>query len=87
MKIEAKQINEWVKKAYDNAVKHGWHEEEKSNTHWLIMACTEVSEAVLADSKGRYMNDLDKEGLNEVLTKEDAKNRSTNTILIQSKEK
>lgn len=67
MKIEAKQINEWVKKAYDNAVKHGWHEEEKSNAHWLMMVCTEVAEAVQADRKGRYMDDLDKEGLKTVL--------------------
>lgn len=67
MKIEAKQINEWVKKAYDNAVKHGWHEEKKSKAHWLMMICTEVAEAVQADRKGRYMNDLDKEGLKTVL--------------------
>lgn len=67
MKIEAKQINEWVKKAYDNAVNHGWHEEEKSNAHWLMMVCTEVAEAVQADRKGRYMDDLDKEGLKTVL--------------------
>ena len=67
MKIEAKQINEWVKKAYDNAVKHGWHEEEKSNAHWLMMVCTEVTEAVQADRKGNYMDDLDKEGLKTVL--------------------
>jgi hypothetical protein len=67
MKIEAKQINEWVKKAYDNAVKHGWHEEEKSNAHWLMMVCTEVAEAVQADRKGNYMDDLDKEGLKTVL--------------------
>lgn len=70
MKIEAKQINEWVKKAYDNAVKHGWHEEEKSNAHWLMMACTEVAEAVQADRKGNYMDDLDKEGLKTVLAKD-----------------
>jgi hypothetical protein len=67
MKIEAKQINEWVKKAYDNAVKHGWHEEEKSNAHWLMMVCTEVAEAVQADRKGNYMDDLDKECLKTVL--------------------
>lgn len=67
MKIEAKQINEWVKRAYDNAVKHGWHEEEKSNAHWLMMVCTEVAEAVQADRKGNYMDDLDKEGLKTVL--------------------
>ena len=40
MKIEAKLINERAKKAFDNAVKHGWHEEEKSNAHWLMMVCT-----------------------------------------------
>lgn len=67
MKIEAKQINEWVKKAYDNAVKHGWHEEKKPKAHWLMMICTEVAEAVQADRKGRYMDDLDKEGLKTVL--------------------
>lgn len=67
MKIEAKQINEWVKKAYDNAVKHGWHEEEKSNAHWLMMVCTEVAKAVQADRKGHYMDDLDEEGLKTVL--------------------
>ena len=67
MKIEAKQINEWVKKAYDNAVKHGWHEEEKSNAHWLMMVCTEVAEAVQADRNGRWMDDLDKSGLDCVI--------------------
>lgn len=67
MKIEAKQINEWVKKTYDNAVKHGWHEKEKSNSHWLMMVCTEVAEAVQADRQERWMDDLDKEGLKTVL--------------------
>jgi hypothetical protein len=67
MKIKAKQINKWVKKAYDNAVKHGWHEEEKSNAHWLMMVCTEVAEAIQADRKGNYMDELDKEGLKTVL--------------------
>lgn len=67
MKIKAKQINKWVKKAYDNAVKHGWHEEEKSNAHWLMMVCTEVAEVIQADRKGNYMDELDKEGLKTVL--------------------
>lgn len=67
MKIEAKQINEWVLRAYDNAVKHGWHKEEKSNAHWLMMVLTEVAEAVQAGRKGAYMDDLDKEGLVTVL--------------------
>lgn len=67
MKIKAKQINKWVKKAYDNAIKHGWHEEEKTNAHWLMMVCTEVAEAIQADRKGNYMDELDKEGLKTVL--------------------
>lgn len=67
MRIESKQIKEWVKRAYDNAVKHGWHDEYKSNAHCLMMVCTEVAEAVQADRKGRYMNDLDREGLRTVL--------------------
>lgn len=67
MIIESNQIKEWVKRAYDNAVKHGWHNENKSNAHWLMMVCTEVAEAVQADRKGRYMNNLDKEGLRTVL--------------------
>lgn len=67
MIIESKQINEWVKRAYDNAVKHGWHNENKSNAHFLMMVCTEVAEAVQADRKCRYMNNLDKEGLRTVL--------------------
>lgn len=29
MIIEGKQIQEWVERAYNNAVKHGWHEEKK----------------------------------------------------------
>lgn len=69
MKIEAKQINEWAERAYNNAVKHGWHEKEKSNAHWMMMVCTEVAEAVQSDRKGRRMNELDKEGLKSVLAK------------------
>ena len=87
MKIEAKQINEWVKRAYDNAVKHGWHEEEKSNAHWLMMVCTEVAEAVQADRKGNYMDDLDKEGLKTVLPTTMVAVCSINTTLIPSREK
>lgn len=66
-KIEAKQINEWAQRAYSNAVKHGWHNDPKPISHWLMMTCTEVAEAVEADRKGKYMDELDKDGLNTVL--------------------
>ena len=67
MVIEGNQINEWIERAFKNAVRHGWHEEEKPTIHWLMMIITEVSEAIQADRKGRWMDDLDKSGLKCVL--------------------
>lgn len=37
--------------AYSIAVSHGWHDEEKSNEHWLMLIVTELCEAVEADRK------------------------------------
>lgn len=67
MVIEGKQVKEWVERAYNNAVKHGWHEEKKPTAHWIMMISTEVTEAVQADRNGRYMDDLDKSGLDCVI--------------------
>ena len=52
MKIEAKQINEWVQKAYKNAVKHGWHEEEKTNAHWLMRLVLKFQRQYKLTAKG-----------------------------------
>ena len=67
MVIKGKQVKEWVERAYNNAVKHGWHEEKKPTAHWIMMISTEVTEAVQADRKGRWMDDLDKSGLDCVI--------------------
>ena len=67
MVIEGKQVKEWVERAYNNAVKHGWHEEKKPTAHWVMMISTEVTEAVQADRNGRWMDDLDKSGLDCVI--------------------
>ena len=67
MVIEGKQIKEWVERAYNNAAKHGWYEVKKPTTHWVMMISTEVTEAVQADRKGRWMDDLDKSGLDCVI--------------------
>lgn len=67
MIIEGKQIKEWVERAYNNAVKHGWYEKKKPTAHWVMMISTEVTEAVQADRKGRWMDDLDKSGLDCVI--------------------
>ena len=67
MVIKGKQVKEWVERAYNNSVKHGWHEEKKPTAHWVMMISTEVTEAVQADRNGRYMNALDKSGLDCVI--------------------
>lgn len=45
-------FNELRDRAYDIAVRHGWHEEEKPMEHWLCLIIGELSEAVEADRKG-----------------------------------
>lgn len=66
-KIDKEQINAWIKRSYDNAKKHGWHDEEKSDKHWLMMIGTEIAEAVQADRKGRWFDEFTKSGLECVL--------------------
>lgn len=48
-------------------MKHGWHEEKKPAAHWVMMISTEVTEAVQADRKGRWMDELDKSELDCVI--------------------
>lgn len=45
-------LNKLRDKAYKCAVAHGWHEEKKSNRHWLCLVISELMEAVEADRKG-----------------------------------
>lgn len=48
------KLNELRDKAYQNAVVHGWHEEDKSDSHWLCLVISELMEAVEADRKNRH---------------------------------
>lgn len=48
-----KDLNELRDRAYKTACEHGFHEEELSDMHLLMLAITELSEAVEADRKGR----------------------------------
>lgn len=52
------KLNELRDKAYQNAVAHGWHEEDKSDSHWLCLVISELMEAVEADRKGKH-SDID----------------------------
>ena len=48
-----KALNILKDRAYNNAVAHGWHEEDLSNEHFLCLVISELMEAVEADRKGQ----------------------------------
>lgn len=52
--INETEMNSIRDRVYQNAVNHGWHEEEKSIEHWLCMVMSELMEAVNADRKDKY---------------------------------
>ncbi len=45
--------DEYVKRAYETACKHGFHDKDLPLAHWLMLAITEVSEMVEADRNGK----------------------------------
>jgi len=49
-----KNLNELRDRAYKTACEHGFHEDELSDRHFLMLVITELSEAIEADRKGRY---------------------------------
>lgn len=63
------ELNILRDRAYKTACEHGFHEEELSDKHCLMLVITELSEAVEADRKGRrcdivYYKFLSKEHIN-----------------------
>ena len=61
-------LNELRDKAYETAVKHGWHKESKSSEQCLCLVVSELMEAVEADRKNkhadrsRFKSDYEDEG-------------------------
>lgn len=47
-------LNKLAKEAYETAREHGWHDEEHSDEHWLMLILTEIAEAVNADRKDKH---------------------------------
>lgn len=47
-------LNKLAEEAYAIARKNGWHGEEHSDEHWLMLVLTEIAEAVQADRKGKH---------------------------------
>lgn len=49
------ELNILKNRAYKTACEHGFHEEELSNRHFLMLVITELSEAVEADRNGKFV--------------------------------
>ena len=52
--IKNMNLNELRDEAYSIAKANGWHEQEHSDEHWLMLIITEIAEAVQADRKGKH---------------------------------
>lgn len=52
-------LNALRDQAYETALKHGWHDENFSNRHFVMLVLTELAEAVEADRRGRYFRRKD----------------------------
>lgn len=54
--ITKEQTKDFIARAYDIAVKHGFHDQSLSVGHCMMLVLSEISEAVEADRRGRYAN-------------------------------
>lgn len=49
--MEVEKIKQYVSRAYETAKLHGFHDEHKSNDHYVCLIISELMEAVEADRK------------------------------------
>lgn len=61
-RVDATYIRSLVERAYSCACAHGFHDEALSMEHFLMLAVSEVGEAVEADRCGRYVDWASYEG-------------------------
>lgn len=52
--IKTIDLNRLKDEAYNNAVEHGWHDEDLSDEHFLCLVISELMEAVQAERKGKH---------------------------------
>ena len=52
--ITKEKTKEFIDRAYKCACEHGFHDEEKSVSHWMMLVASEIGEMVEADRAGRY---------------------------------
>lgn len=54
MVLKKEEVLDLVGRAYATAVEHGFHNEERSNSHFLMLVLSEIGEMVEADRKNRH---------------------------------
>ncbi|MBP5425098.1 MAG: hypothetical protein J6Y33_03380 [Prevotella sp.] len=52
--MSRRDLDEYVRRAYEAACRHGFHDKEMPMGHWLMLAITEAAEMVEADRNGRH---------------------------------
>lgn len=52
--MNQEKLNKYIQRAYETAVRHGFHDKSLPMQHWLMLVITEVAEMVEADRKGKH---------------------------------
>lgn len=52
--VSKEKINEFISRAYKTACEHGFHDEERSDEHWMMLIISEIGEMMEADRKSRH---------------------------------
>lgn len=51
--VSKEKINEFINRAYKTDCAHGFHDEERSDEHWMMLVISEIGEMVEADRKNK----------------------------------
>ena len=51
--VSREKIEEFIRRAYDTACSHGFHDRKLSDEHYMMLVLSEIGEMVEADRKGR----------------------------------
>lgn len=72
MVVERKVIEDFIRRAYDTACGHGFHDVELSDQHMLMLVIGEIGEMVEADRKSRRADVASFKALEEIRIGSDA---------------
>lgn len=72
--ITKEQTKDFIARAYDNAVKHGFHEKMLTVEHMMMLVLSEIGEAVEADRRNLHANLIGFENCNDLTYNDRFKN-------------